>query len=73
MSAVEQLVVKCPRCRNAGKWLASQWSPFCSERCKLIDLGAWFTEEHKISRELRPKDFEGFDELPPGVNPDQGQ
>lgn len=45
--------------------------PFCSERCRLIDLGQWLGEEHRIVRELRPGDFEGFDELMPGVHPDR--
>jgi endogenous inhibitor of DNA gyrase (YacG/DUF329 family) len=27
---------------------ASPFRPFCSDRCKLIDLGAWASEEHKI-------------------------
>jgi endogenous inhibitor of DNA gyrase (YacG/DUF329 family) len=36
----------------------------------LLDLGQWFTEEHKISRELRPNDFEHLEDLPPGVDPD---
>jgi endogenous inhibitor of DNA gyrase (YacG/DUF329 family) len=26
----------------------SPWRPFCSERCKLIDLGAWAAEKHAI-------------------------
>jgi len=30
---------------------ASQYRPFCSERCRLIDLGAWLTEQHKIPDE----------------------
>jgi endogenous inhibitor of DNA gyrase (YacG/DUF329 family) len=25
------------------------WAPFCSERCKLIDLGRWLGEEHRIA------------------------
>jgi hypothetical protein len=30
-------------------WSAAQrWKPFCSERCKLIDLGAWFDESNRI-------------------------
>ena len=29
----------------------SRWRPFCSERCRLIDLGAWFTEERSIPGE----------------------
>jgi endogenous inhibitor of DNA gyrase (YacG/DUF329 family) len=28
---------------------ASRWRPFCSERCKLIDLGEWLDEGHRIS------------------------
>lgn len=39
----------CPRCGEPVDWnLAPRWKPFCSERCKMIDLGAWFMEEHAI-------------------------
>lgn len=39
-------LVNCPTCNDPVEWSEkSQWRPFCSERCKLIDLGAWFTEE----------------------------
>jgi endogenous inhibitor of DNA gyrase (YacG/DUF329 family) len=31
---------------------ASRWRPFCSERCKLIDLGAWAAEKHAIPGEI---------------------
>ncbi|MFF7706048.1 DNA gyrase inhibitor YacG [Pseudomonas sp. NPDC007930] len=42
-------VVNCPTCGAPVEWAASAPSrPFCSERCKLIDLGAWAAEEHKI-------------------------
>lgn len=64
-------LVKCPQCKQAGHWFAQKWGPFCSERCRLIDLGKWFNEEHTVSRELRPGDFEGFDELPPGPHLDR--
>lgn len=50
-------LVRCPRCRQRGDWFAEATGPFCSRRCKLIDLGQWFSEEHRISRELRPADF----------------
>jgi endogenous inhibitor of DNA gyrase (YacG/DUF329 family) len=34
---------------------AARWRPFCSERCRLIDLGAWMTEQHAIpGEELSP-------------------
>jgi endogenous inhibitor of DNA gyrase (YacG/DUF329 family) len=41
--------VKCPTCRREVPWVAeSPYRPFCSERCRLIDLGAWLTEKHAI-------------------------
>ena len=48
-------------CRHCGKRLEYRvtadlpFFPFCSERCKLLDLGQWFDEEHRISTEL-PRD-----------------
>ena len=44
--------VKCPSCGKVLEWdRANRWRPFCSERCKLIDLGAWFSQEHAIPGE----------------------
>jgi uncharacterized protein len=63
--------VQCPQCGRRGHWFQDRWGPFCSQRCRLIDLGQWFNEEHRISRELRPGDFEGFDELTPGQQLDR--
>ena len=39
----------CPRCGQASSWQANAFRPFCSERCKLIDLGAWANEDYKIA------------------------
>ena len=42
-------VVPCPTCNKPVEWTeASRWKPFCSERCKLIDLGAWADESYSI-------------------------
>jgi uncharacterized protein len=42
-------VVRCPTCERSVEWNESApWRPFCSERCKLIDLGAWASERHSI-------------------------
>ena len=36
------LIVKCPTCDKAVAWVAlSKFRPFCSDRCRLIDLGEW--------------------------------
>jgi endogenous inhibitor of DNA gyrase (YacG/DUF329 family) len=43
------LVVKCPTCRKETPWENNPHRPFCSERCKLIDLGAWTEERFKIA------------------------
>ena len=41
--------VECPTCGAPVEWSPeSKFRPFCSDRCKLIDLGAWASEEHKI-------------------------
>ncbi|MDO6686921.1 MULTISPECIES: DNA gyrase inhibitor YacG [unclassified Agarivorans] len=43
-------VVKCPTCDSTVIWQASsEYRPFCSERCKLIDLGEWANEEKFIA------------------------
>jgi hypothetical protein len=42
--------VKCPQCGQPVEWSpASRWRPFCSERCKTIDLGAWASEAYRIA------------------------
>jgi endogenous inhibitor of DNA gyrase (YacG/DUF329 family) len=39
--------VECPTCGAPVEWTPeSKFRPFCSDRCKLIDLGAWASEEH---------------------------
>ncbi|HTV77949.1 MAG TPA: DNA gyrase inhibitor YacG [Steroidobacteraceae bacterium] len=41
--------VKCPTCGRSIEWSdQSPFRPFCSERCRVIDLGAWLTEKHAI-------------------------
>jgi endogenous inhibitor of DNA gyrase (YacG/DUF329 family) len=45
-------VVKCPTCKRPVEWTReSVHRPFCSERCRLVDLGAWFSEKHRIPDE----------------------
>ncbi|GAB2180789.1 hypothetical protein DLREEDagrD3_10120 [Denitratisoma sp. agr-D3] len=43
------VTVPCPTCGKTVEWLPSnRWRPFCSERCKKIDLGAWANEEYRV-------------------------
>jgi endogenous inhibitor of DNA gyrase (YacG/DUF329 family) len=40
---------KCPTCKRSIEWSDQfPFRPFCSERCRLIDLGAWLTEKHAL-------------------------
>jgi endogenous inhibitor of DNA gyrase (YacG/DUF329 family) len=55
-------IVRCPRCGNDAEWSeANPYRPFCSARCKQIDLGAWASEEYRVP--ASPKD--GEPEAPP--------
>lgn len=47
-------LIKCPTCKREIDWSEAQFRPFCSERCKLIDLGAWLTEKHTIAGDNVP-------------------
>jgi uncharacterized protein len=48
-------VVNCPQCGKEMVWdTGNRFRPFCSERCKLVDLGKWANEEYRV--EQREKD-----------------
>lgn len=59
-------LVACPTCATATEYSPeNRWRPFCSRRCRLVDLGAWAAEEYRIpvSRGLQDaKDDEKRDE-----------
>ncbi len=44
-------VVTCPTCGKEMVWdTNNRFRPFCSERCKLIDLGKWANEEYRVEQ-----------------------
>lgn len=63
-------IVLCPTCNARVKWSpGNEFRPFCSERCKLIDLGAWAAEQHRIpgreeEDEVLSGDLEAGDRAP---------
>lgn len=63
--------VKCPTCKKVGDWFATPFGPFCSNRCKLVDLGKWLGEQYTISDPLRPQHLEKYADLPPGDHLDR--
>jgi uncharacterized protein len=54
--------MKCPICKKPV-FLGDPFMPFCSERCKLLDLGAWADEKYVVSSPLQPEE-ENDDVLP---------
>jgi len=43
------VIVKCPTCQAPVEWIpANSYRPFCSERCRLIDLGQWANEGYSV-------------------------
>lgn len=53
--------MKCPICKKEVP-LTDRFAPFCSERCKLIDLGNWASGKYVISTPVRPEDDEDADD-----------
>lgn len=44
------MFVDCPTCKTPVEWIeANRFRPFCSDRCRLIDLGAWASEDYRIA------------------------
>jgi endogenous inhibitor of DNA gyrase (YacG/DUF329 family) len=50
--------MKCPHCGKENKGLKQRYHPFCSERCKLLDLGKWISGEYRV-----PSSEEGGNEV----------
>ena len=52
-------VVNCPQCGKPVEWSPdNRYRPFCSERCRVIDLGAWATESYRIPVQDNKDDVE---------------
>ncbi len=58
------MIVKCPTCGKDVEWIeANVFRPFCSERCKLIDLGEWASDSYVIRNESMQNSENEADEL----------
>ncbi|HEU5294160.1 MAG TPA: DNA gyrase inhibitor YacG [Burkholderiaceae bacterium] len=69
----QTLLVPCPTCsRRIAYTPANRWRPFCSERCRSIDLGAWASERFRVTSPAQPGDGEdtalgSIEPRPPGA------
>jgi len=64
---------KCPICKKVFKvspeepFKDAEFFPFCSERCRLIDLGQWLDSEYKVILQLPPENLESPSKTPPNI------
>jgi len=63
--------VPCPRCGAQAPYSPeNRWRPFCSERCRVIDLGAWASEAYRVPV---PLDAQSETDTPPDTDPNERQ
>lgn len=56
-------MVRCPTCRTEVSWEGNPYRPFCSERCRVIDLGAWAEGRYRIpGKNIEPEDELEYDD-----------
>ncbi len=48
--------IKCPFCKRKTTWEENPFRPFCSEKCKMVDLGRWASEEYRIESSVQDED-----------------
>ena len=48
--------MRCPTCQKEAQYEGNRFRPFCSERCKLIDLGRWAVGEYRMPTQERPSE-----------------
>ncbi len=58
----KKAIVPCATCGQESAFFSPPVGPFCSDRCQLIDLGRWFSEEYRISEPLRPDHFAEYED-----------
>ncbi len=58
--------VKCPNCGKETYFEGNPFRPFCSQRCRFLDLGAWMSGTYRLAAE-KQKDEGGDD---PGNSPE---
>lgn len=62
------LLVKCPVCGTETQYEGNEFRPFCSERCKLLDFGAWASEEYSLPVEDNALSEEDIERIERALN-----
>ncbi len=69
--STQKIIIKCPQCKKEVEYsLQNKNRPFCSDRCKLIDLGAWAEEKYAVPVEDIQTAMEEFEQglIPTNTN-----
>jgi hypothetical protein len=53
------MIVKCPRCGSETSFEGNPYRPFCSERCKEVDLGKWVTGAYRLPTKVQEEEEDG--------------
>ncbi len=61
--ALPPFVRPCPVCRRPVVWETVSTRPFCSERCRVMDLGAWSDERYRVAAKPEEEQGEGWSEV----------
>lgn len=57
MTVKQKRLVTCPQCKRLSEYSTeNKYRPFCSERCRLIDLGQWASENYRIPEQGNTQD-----------------
>ncbi len=64
VSIDQSIQLNCPYCGTATYWQNNPSRPFCSERCRFIDLGRWDNEEYAVPGEKMQEPVDDPDESP---------
>jgi endogenous inhibitor of DNA gyrase (YacG/DUF329 family) len=56
-------LIKCPTCGKKVEYSGNEFRPFCSERCKLLDFGAWADEEFSLPSQTESLSEEDLDKI----------
>ncbi len=59
MNPLKKRLVTCPKCGQLAEFSANNaFRPFCSERCKMVDFGAWANGEYSIAAPISSDDLD---------------
>ena len=65
-------LVKCPNCGRETEYKGNEFRPFCSERCKMLDLGAWIDGEYTLPVEGTEVTEEDIEQIERALNEQNG-